>query len=83
MIFNVCLHSRLFLLCADGQKSESSVDGEKKGNWRWNSNSGDVVASPPSFSHLAARVAWRACSQAINLLLNKPQLYLVAQGHKK
>ena len=45
MIFNVCLHLRLFPLCADGQKSESSVDGEKKGNWRWNSNSGDVVAT--------------------------------------
>ena len=73
MIFNVCLHSRLFPLCADGQKSESSVDGEKKGNWRWNSNSGDVVASPPSFSHPGARAAWRACSQAINnLLLSKP-----------
>ena len=69
MIFNVCLHSRLFPLCADGRESESSVDGEKKGNWRWNSNSEDIVASPPSFSHPAA--------SAINLLLNKPQLYLV------
>ena len=64
-------------ICADGQKSDSSVDGKPQGNWRWNSNSGDLVASPPSFSRPAARTARRACSQAINLLLNKLQLYLV------
>ena len=32
--------------------------------WCRYSNSGDVVASSPSFSHPDARVLWRACSQA-------------------
>ena len=41
-----------------------SVDGEPQENWRWNSNSRDVVASSPSFSHPTARVPRRACSQA-------------------
>ena len=31
MFFNVCLHSRSFLLRADWQKSDSSVDGEPQG----------------------------------------------------
>ena len=48
-VFNVCLHSRSFPLCADWRKSNSSVDGEPHGNWRWNSSSRDVVASSPSF----------------------------------
>ena len=33
------------------------------GNWRWNSNSRDVVESSPSFSRHAARASQRACSQ--------------------
>ena len=41
-----------------------SVDGEPQENWRWNSNSRDVVASSPSFSHPTARAPRRACSQA-------------------
>ena len=36
---NVCLHLRSFPLRADWRKSNSSVDGEPQGNWRWNSNS--------------------------------------------
>ena len=32
--------------------------------WCRYSNSGDVVASSPSFSHPDVRVLWRACSQA-------------------
>ena len=40
---------------ADWRKSDSSVDQEQKGKWRWNSNSRDVVASSPSFSRLTAR----------------------------
>ena len=42
VFFNVCLHSRLFLLCADWQKSDSSVNREPEGNeaefkfQRWN-----------------------------------------------
>ena len=33
--------------------------------WCRYSNSGDVVASSPSFSRSTARALWRACSQAI------------------
>ena len=32
MFFNVCLQSRSFLLRADWQKSDSSVDGEPQAN---------------------------------------------------
>ena len=67
MFFNVCLHSRSFPLRADGRKSDSSVEGEPQGNWWWNSNSRDLVAtgaSSPSFSGPAARALRRACSQA-------------------
>ena len=62
--FNVCLHSRLFPLCADWRKSNCSVDGEPQGNWRWNSSPRDVVASSPFFYLPAARAPRRACSQA-------------------
>ena len=48
VFFNVCLHSRSFPLCADWRKFDSSVDEEPQGNWRWNSNSRDVVSSSPS-----------------------------------
>ena len=65
VFFNVCLHSRLFALRPDWQKSDSLVDGEPQANWRWNSNSSEVVASSPSFSRPAARAPQRACSQAI------------------
>ena len=44
---------------------DSSVDGEPQRNWRWNSNSRDVVASPPSFFHPTTKAPWRACLQAI------------------
>ena len=54
-VFNHCLHSRPFSLCADWRESDSSVNGQPQGNWRRNSNSRDVVASSPSFS--AARAA--------------------------
>ena len=37
------------------------------GNWRWNSNSRDVVASSPFFSRPASRAPRRAYSQAIFL----------------
>ena len=47
-----------------GQKSDCSVDGEQQGNWRWNSNSRDLIASSPSFSRPAARAPERTCSQA-------------------
>ena len=39
-------------------------DREPRGDWRWNSNSKDVVVSSPSFSRPAARAPWKAaCSQ--------------------
>ena len=64
-IFQCFLHSRSFLLRAEWRKSDSSVDGESLGKWRWNSNSRDVVASSDSFSRHAARSPRRACPQAI------------------
>ena len=65
VFFNVCLHSRSFLLLADWRKSDSFVDGESQGNWRRNSNSRDVVANSSYFSRPAARAPRRACSQAM------------------
>ena len=62
--FALIFTSRSFSLRADWRKSDSSVDGEPQGNWRWNSNSRDIVASSPSFSCPTARVPRRACSQA-------------------
>ena len=50
----------LFPLCADWRKSDSSVVGERQGNWRWNSDSRDVVVSSPSFSRPAIRAPQRA-----------------------
>ena len=62
---NVCVHSHSFLLCTDSQKSESSVKEEPQGNWRWSTNSRDVVASSLPFSCPATKVPQRACSQVI------------------
>ena len=47
---------------------DSSVDMEPQRNWRWNSNSRDVVASPPSFFHPTTKAPWRAGLQAIILM---------------
>ena len=58
--------SRSFPLRADWQRSDSSVEGERKRNWRRNSNSKDVVASSPSFSRPAARAPRRACSVLVS-----------------
>ena len=65
---NVCLHSCSFPLRADWRKSDSSVDGEPQGNWRWNPNSRDPVANSPSFSRSTAREPRGACSQAVTIL---------------
>ena len=63
-------------LRADWRKSNNSVDREAQGNWRWNSNSRDVVARSPSFSCPAAREPQRAWSQAIRWNLNfSPKFY--------
>ena len=67
LFFYVCLYWRSFTFHADWpdwpdwRKSDSSVKGEPRGNWRRNSNSRDVVASSPSFSRPAARAPRRAC----------------------
>ena len=55
----------LFLLFADWGKSDSSVDGEPQGSWRWKSNSRDVIVISPWFSRPAARAPRKACSQAM------------------
>ena len=52
------------LIGADWRKSDSTVDGEPQGNWRWNWNSRDEVASSPSFSLPAARAPQSTFSQA-------------------
>ena len=62
------VHSRSFPLLADWRKFDNSVDGEQQGNWRWNSNSRDAVASSPSFCHHAARVPRRTYSQVNSTL---------------
>ena len=36
VFFNVCLRSHWFPFCAHWRKSNSSVDGEQQGEWRWN-----------------------------------------------
>ena len=51
--------SRSFPLRTDWRKSDSSVDGEPQGNWRWSSNSKLSFLFPP-----AARAPRRASSQA-------------------
>ena len=63
VFFNVCLHSRSFPLRADWRKSDGPTDREPQGNWRWNWNARDGVASSPFFSRPAARASWRTCSQ--------------------
>ena len=54
----------VIILGADWRKSDSWVEGEPQGNWRWNSNSRDIVASSPSFSRPALRAPRRVGSQA-------------------
>ena len=56
--FNVCSHSHSFSLRADWRKSDSSVDGEPQGNWKWNFTLQALLPYRP-----AAREPLRACSQ--------------------
>ena len=56
--FNVCSHSHSFSLRADWRKSDSSVDGEPQGNWKWNLTLQALLPYRP-----AAREPLRACSQ--------------------
>ena len=59
-LFTIALLSASY----DWRKSDSSLDGKQQGNWEWNSNSRDAVASSPSFSCPTARAPRRASSQA-------------------
>ena len=68
LVFQCLFTFALLPLRADWRKFDSSVDGEK-GNWRWNSNSRDLVASSPSFSCPAARAPRRAYLQANKRIL--------------
>ena len=68
LVFQCLFTFALLPLRADWRKFDSSVDGAK-GNWRWNSNSRDLVASSPSFSCPAARAPRRACLQANKRIL--------------
>ena len=63
-VFQCLFTFALVSALADWRKSACSVDREPQGNWRWNSNSRDVVASSPSFSRLTARAPRPASSQA-------------------
>ena len=53
MLFNVCLYLPSFPSRHDWRKSDSSVDGEPQGNWRWNSNSRGLISGkcPLLFPH--------------------------------
>ena len=47
IILGTCLHSRSFPFHTDWRKSDSLVDGEPYGNWRWNIKFQRRVASSP------------------------------------
>ena len=57
---------------ADWRESDSSVDGEPQGNWRWNSNFRDEVASSPSFS---ARPGELACKLTVTRCRSKQSVF--------
>ena len=63
VFFCICLHSPLFLLRADWRKTESSVNGEPQGTWRWNSNFSDVVPFPAPPPEHPGELARRLVSQ--------------------
>ena len=51
----------MFVYIGAGFRFALTVDGGPQGNWRWNSNSRDVVASSSSFSRPAARSPQKVC----------------------
>ena len=57
----------MFVYIGAGFRFALTVNGGPQGNWRWNSNSRDVVASSSSFSRPAARSPKKVCSQARHL----------------
>ena len=60
---NASLHSPSFPLRADWRKTESSVNGEPQGTWRWNSNFRDVVPFPAPPPEHPGELARRLVSQ--------------------
>ena len=62
-------HSRSFLLRADWRKSDSSFEGEPRGNWRRHSNSRVAVASSPAA--FSARQQERPGELARRVVLHK------------
>ena len=58
----VYIHTRFRITLIGGNMTAQST--ESQGNWRWNSNSRDVVASSPSFSCPPAELARRlSCTE--------------------
>ena len=65
MCFSMFVYLRAcFRFAVIGGKLTAQATREPQGNWSWNSNSRDVVASSPSFSCPATQAPQRACSQA-------------------
>ena len=62
----VYTHTR-FRFALNGGNLTAQSDGELKGNWRWNSNSREIVAISLFFSRPAARASRKASSQATSL----------------
>ena len=65
MCFSMFVYIRTGLICFAliGRNLTAQLTWSH-GNWRWNSNSRDIVASSPSFSRAATRTPQRTCSQA-------------------
>ena len=60
----VYIRARFCVALIGGNLSDSSVDGEQQGNWKWNSNYRDLVESSPSFARPTAGAPRRACPLA-------------------
>jgi len=60
----VYIHGRFHFALIGGNLTAQSMRSHRGINWRWNSNSTEVVASSPSFFRPATRVPWRASLQA-------------------
>ena len=60
--FSILFTFALVSALADWRKSDSSVDGEPQGNWRWDANCKLSFFYPPH-----RQSAPKSCSQAINI----------------
>ena len=70
-IFVYIICARFHFALIGGNLTARSVDGKPHGNWRWKSNSRDVVASSLSFSRPDTRAPRRACSKAFFSLASR------------